>query len=47
MRSVPSPEQKEKARHGEQMFPLKQYITGLSAEHPAIPPTGTTKPNGP
>ena len=37
MRSVPAPEQKEKARHGEQMFPLKQYITGLSAEHPAIP----------
>lgn len=34
--TVPSPEQKEKAKHGEQMFPLQQYITTLSKSYPAV-----------
>ena len=31
-----SPEQKEKAQHGEKMFPLKRYITKLSDLYPAV-----------
>ena len=34
--SAPAPEQKEKAKHGEQMFPLQQYITELSDSYPAV-----------
>ena len=30
------PEQKENARHGEQMFPLKKYITTLDDFHPPV-----------
>jgi len=30
------PEQKENARHGEQMFPLKKYITTLDDSHPPV-----------
>ena len=33
---APAPEQKEKAKHGEQMFPLQQYITELSDSYPAV-----------
>lgn len=32
----PAPEQKEKAKHGEHMFPLQKYITILSASYPAV-----------
>lgn len=32
------PEQKENARHGEQMFPLKKYITVLDDFHPPVMP---------
>lgn len=31
-----SPEQKEQARHGERIFPLKRYITTLSDMYPAV-----------
>lgn len=31
-----SPAQKEKAQHGEKMFPLKRYITKLSDLYPAV-----------
>ncbi len=33
-----SPEQKEQARHGEHMFPLKKYITTLSDLYPSVSP---------
>lgn len=31
-----TPEQKEKAKHGEQMFPLQRYITTLHEGYPAV-----------
>lgn len=31
-----TPEQKENAKHGEQMFPLKKYITTLDDFHPTV-----------
>lgn len=31
-----TPEQKEKAKHGEQMFPLQKYITTLHEGYPAV-----------
>ena len=31
-----TPEQKEKAKHGEQMFPLQKYITNLHEGYPAV-----------
>lgn len=33
-----SPEQKEQARHGEHMFPLKKYITTLTELYPSVSP---------
>ena len=32
-----SPSQKEQARHGERMFPLKRYVTVLSDLCPSVP----------
>ena len=32
-----SPGQKEQARHGERLFPLKKYITTLTGPHPLVP----------
>lgn len=29
-------DQKEKAKHGEQLFPLQRYITNLSSTYPAV-----------
>ena len=34
--SLPAPEQKEHARHGEQLFPLQKYITTLDDLHPSV-----------
>ena len=34
--SIPAPEQKEHARHGEQLFPLQKYITTLDDLHPSV-----------
>lgn len=34
--SIPAPEQKEHARHGEQLFPLQKYITTLDDMHPSV-----------
>ena len=34
--SLPAPEQKEHARHGEQLFPLQKYITTLDDMHPSV-----------
>ena len=34
--SLRTPEQKEKAKHGEQMFPLQKYITTLHEDYPAV-----------
>ena len=31
-----SPEQKEQARHGGRLFPLKKYITKLTDLHPSV-----------
>ena len=33
---VPSPEQKESARHGETLFPMQKYITKLDLVHPVV-----------
>lgn len=32
----PSPEQKEKAQHGKQIFPLQQYVTVLDRTYPVV-----------
>ena len=29
-------DQKEKAKHGEQLFPLQRYVTNLSTTYPAV-----------
>lgn len=34
----PVPEQKEKVRHGEAVFPIQKYSTRLRAEYPAVTP---------
>lgn len=33
---VPSPEQKESARHGETLFPMQKYITKLDLVYPVV-----------
>ena len=33
---VPSPEQKESARHGETLFPMQKYITKLDLAYPVV-----------
>ncbi len=33
---VPSPEQKESAKHGETLFPMQKYITKLDLVHPVV-----------
>lgn len=33
---VPSPEQKESAKHGETLFPVQKYITTLDENYPAV-----------
>lgn len=37
-KSIPAIEQKERAKHGEQMFPLKKYLTKLDSDFPVVMP---------
>ena len=46
-KSIPAIEQKERAKHGEQMFPLKNTSQSWIRIFPSSCPTGMRKRNSP